>query len=53
MKRKDLRRRNLRFLSAGVANLLVVMSRSVVLVRWQCTSCKFTFTDYPDFRPTL
>ena len=51
---KDLRRRNLRLLTTcSVTKLIVVVLRVVILVRWQCTACKLTFTDYPDFRPSL
>ncbi len=53
-RRKDIRRRNLRFISNCVTTLqTVVMHQPILLVRWQCKKCKFTFTDYPDFRPTL
>ncbi len=54
LRRKDFRRRGLRYLSAcHVTNQPIVVRQAIVLVRWQCKSCKFTFTDYPDFRTPL
>lgn len=54
VRRKDFRRRVLRYLkSCRLTNMLVVVAQPLILVRWQCKVCKFTFTDYPDFRPSV
>ena len=54
MRRKDFRRRGLRYLSpCSLPNLLFVVTAYLILVRWRCKVCKFTFTDYPDFRPAI
>ena len=54
MRRKDLRRRGLSYLMPlGLTNMVFVVTRYLILVRWRCKACRFTFTDYPDFRPTV
>jgi len=53
-RRKDFRRRGLRYLDVcQETQQPVVVRQLIVLVRWQCQACKFVFTDYPDFRPSL
>lgn len=54
VRRKDLRRRGLRYLTpCSLTDMLLVATQCLILVRWQCKVCKFTFTDYPDFRPSI
>ena len=54
MRRKDFRRRGLSYLMPlGLTNMVLVVTGDLILVRWRCKVCKFTFTDYPDFRPSL
>ena len=49
--RKDIRRRKLRYLRHNqVTSILHVDKIAIRLVRWKCSLCKYTFTDYPDFR---
>lgn len=52
--RKDIRRRKLRYLRKNpVTSILHVAKIAIRLVRWKCFLCKYTFTDYPDFRTPL
>ena len=52
--RKDIRRRKLRYLRQNqVTSILHVTEIAIRLVRWKCIFCKYTFTDYPDFRTPL
>lgn len=52
--RKDIRRRKLRYLRRNpVTSILHVAKIAIRLVRWKCCLCKYTFTDYPDFRTPL
>lgn len=52
--RKDIRRRKLRYLRQNqVTSILHVTKIAVRLVRWKCSLCKYTFTDYPDFRTPI
>lgn len=52
--RKDIRRRKLRYLRQNqMTSILHVAKIDVRLVRWNCCLCKYTFTDYPDFRTPL
>lgn len=52
--RKDIRRRKLRYLRQNqVTSILHVATIAIRLVRWKCCRCKYTFTDYPDFRTPL
>lgn len=54
MHRKDCRRRTINYLTpCSLTNLILVASAYLILVRWRCKACKFTYTDYPDFRPSL
>lgn len=49
--RKDVRRRKLRYLRLNpLTAILHVAIMAIRLVRWKCRLCKYTFTDYPDFR---
>ena len=52
--RKDIRRRKLRYLRQHPVTLILHVAKIVIrLVRWKCIFCKYTFTDYPDFRTPL
>ena len=52
--RKDTRRRKLRYVRQHpVTSILHVAKIVIRLVRWKCIFCKYTFTDYPDFRTPL
>ena len=52
--RKDIRRRKLRFFSTNRLTLILHVIVTVIrLVRWKCTLCNYTFTDYPDFRTPI
>lgn len=52
--RKDIRRRKLRYLRQHpMTSILHVVKVVIRLVRWKCILCKYTFTDYPDFRTPL
>ncbi len=52
--RKDIRRRKLRYLRQHpVTSILHVAKIVIRLVRWKCILCKYTFTDYPDFRTPI
>ena len=53
MQRKDLRRRGLRWLTLGPDGQAFVLMQHVILVRWKCKDCSLTFTQYPEFRPSL
>lgn len=54
MRRKDFRRRGFKYLMPlGLTNMVFVVIGFLILVRWQCKACKFTYTDYPDFRPAV
>jgi len=52
--RKDIRRRKLRYVRQHpLTSILYVAKTAIRLVRWKCIFCKYTFTDYPDFRTPL
>jgi len=52
--RKDIRRRQLRYFSKhATTSQPTVVKAAIRLARWKCILCRFTFTDYPDFRTPL
>ena len=52
--RKDIRRRKLRYIRQHPVTLILHVAKTVIrLVRWKCFHCKYTFTDYPDFRTPI
>jgi hypothetical protein len=51
---KDFRRRGVRYLDTSAASKQsFVVNEAIILIRWTCKACNFTYTDYPDFRPSL
>ena len=47
-KRHELRPRQLRVIVDEIIQIL-----KIVVARWRCQSCRYLFTDYPDFRTPL
>ena len=54
LSRKDIRRRKLRYIRKQPVTSIRHVAKIVIrLVRWKCIFCKYTFTDYPDFRTPI
>lgn len=47
------RRHELRYRQLRVIVNSTVLVRQLLIARWRCPACRYVFTDYPSFRPSV